>query len=269
MLDTAQDLLEAARLADAVKAQTEEVRAHPTDPERRYVLFALLCFAGDIERANRQLEALAVGQVPGVEMRSLLCRGLLAAEAERREVWAGRAKPLLAPDAPASLGKRVDALSRIAAGDPVGAARLLEEAADEAVLVAGTLNGEPFEQIRDTDDVAASVLEVFAQGRCLWLSFEQLKRLEIPKPEGLLDLIFAPARLHDRRGHEALVHLPVLYAGTHEQEDGPLRLGRVTEWSEMAGVGLRGVGQKVLLTVQGGAERECGLLDLRALEVAG
>ena len=43
MATTAQQLLDAARLADAVKAQTEEVRAHPTDVERRYVLFALLC----------------------------------------------------------------------------------------------------------------------------------------------------------------------------------------------------------------------------------
>ena len=269
MTTTAQGLLDAARLAEAVKAQTEDVRAHPADPERRYVLFALLCFVGDLERANRQLEALTVGQMSGVEMRSLVYRGLLAAEAERREVWAGRAKPLMAPDAPPGLEKRVSALGRIRAEDFEGAARLIDAAGAEASLTSGSLDGDRFEQIRDTDDVGASVLEVFAQGRCMWLAFEQVQRLEIPKPEGLLDLIFAPARLHDRRGHEAHVYLPVLYAGTHEQGDDRLRLGRMTEWLEIPGVGSRGVGQKVLLTIRDGVEQERGILDVRALEVAG
>jgi len=267
MATRAEELLEAGRLGDAVKAQTEEVRARPADRQARFVLFELLCLAGDLERAPRQLDALAVGASPAAELRTRLCRSLVAAEGERRAVWSGSARPLLAPDAPATLEGRIAALGRLREGDREGAARRLAEASAAAVSVAGRINEQPFEQIRDTDELGASVLEVFAQGRCLWLSFEQLRRLEIDAPRSLLDLVWAPARLWDARGNESLVHLPTLYAGTHEEQDDRLRLGRVTEWAERAGV-MRGIGQKVLLTAAGDREDEWSLLDVRSLEVA-
>jgi type VI secretion system protein ImpE len=240
------------------------------DAERRFLLFSLLAFAGDLERASRQLDALGAGGDTGgvVEMRSLLCRGLLAAEAERREVWAGRATPLLAPDAGPGVTKRVEALARLAARDAAGAASLLDESNAALRPVAGKLNGAEFEQIRDSDDFSAPLLEVFARGRCVWLGLDQLRRLELQPPASLLDLLWAPARLLDARGNDAHVYLPALYCGTHAESADPLRLGRVTEWRDV-GAGARGVGQKVLLTLGAGGEQEWSLLDVRTLEVAG
>jgi type VI secretion system protein ImpE len=264
---TAEELFDAGRLADAIRAQTEVVRTKPSEREARFLLFSLLCFAGDLERAEKQLEALGVGGSPAVEMQTLLYRSLLASEAHRREIWAGRARPMLSPDAPPSLGLRVDALACAAKGDAAGADRLLAEASAAAVAVAGTLNGEPFEQLRDSDDAIASVLEVFAQGHCLWLSLEHVRRLEIPKPETLLDLLWPHAKLADARGNDALVHLPALYAGSHARADDAHRTGRVTSWEEVPGLGARGFGQKLWLAVHGADERECALLDLRSLTV--
>jgi type VI secretion system protein ImpE len=275
MQTTADAHFDAGRLADAVRAQTDIVRASPSNREARFVLFALLCFSGDLERAEKQLEALGVGSSPAVEMQTVLQRSLLACEAHRREVWAGRARPLLSPDAPPALERRADALARLAAGDGAGAGRLLDEAAAGGVGVAGVLNGEPFDQLRDSDDFGASVLEVFAHGHCLWLSFEQVRRLELQKPETLLDLLWPRAKLLDARGNDAIVHLPALYAGSHAHADGAHRIGRATSWEEAPGAGawlpraVRGAGQKVLLAVRGGEERECALLDIRSLTVNG
>ncbi len=269
MTPSAQTLFDEGRLADAIQAQTDEVRSQPTDPERRHLLFALLCFAGELDRAARQLEALGVGTGPMIEMRMQLYRSLLVSEQERREVWAGKAHPLLAPDAPAALVKRVEGLHRLSGGDAVRAGCIFDEASHGALAVRGTLNGRPFEQIRDTDDLGASVVEVFAQGRCLWLAFEQIQSLELAPPKGLLDLVWAPARLRDARGHEAGVHLPTLYCGSHQERDDRLRLGRTTEWVEVAGVGARGVGQKVWLVMRGDEEDEIGLLEVRSLAVGG
>jgi len=261
---------EAGRLAEAIRAQTDVVRASPSNREARFVLFALLGFSGDLERAEKQLEALGVGSSPAVEMQTVLQRSLLAAEAHRREVWAGRERPLLSPDAPATLERRADALARLAANDAAGAGRLLDDAAAAGVAVSGTLNGEPFDQLRDSDDFGASVLEVFAQGNCLWLSLEQVRRLELQKPETLVDLLWPRAKLLDARGNDAIVHLPALYAGSHAHPDGAQRTGRSTSWEEVPGVGaVRGAGQKVLLAVRGGDERECALLDVRSLTVNG
>jgi hypothetical protein len=53
----ASELHKAARLAEATAVQTQEVRAHPADNCRRLFLFELLTFAGDLDRARRQIEA--------------------------------------------------------------------------------------------------------------------------------------------------------------------------------------------------------------------
>jgi type VI secretion system protein ImpE len=268
MSQSAQDLYDAGRLADAIKAQSEDVRSHPADPERRFVLFTLLAFDGDLARAARQLDALGVSGAGGaIEMRSLLCRGLLAAEEERRAVWDGRAAPLLPPDTAPPLERRLAALARLRAGDATGVERALAESNAGLRPVGGKLNGRDFAQIRDSDDFCAPVLEVFAQGRCLWLPFDQIRRLEIEPPQSLLDLLWTPARLLDARGNDANVTLPALYAGSHADADDRLRLGRVTEWRDAAGVAARGVGQKVLLTAGVEGEDEWSLLDVRTLEI--
>ena len=49
---TAEELLKAGHLLAAVEQLNQEVRARPTDIQRRTVLFELLCFAGDWQRAD-------------------------------------------------------------------------------------------------------------------------------------------------------------------------------------------------------------------------
>ncbi|MGA9389246.1 MAG: virulence protein SciE type, partial [Candidatus Sulfotelmatobacter sp.] len=53
-----QELYRAGHLNDAIKAVSAEVRDNPTDARRRVFLFELLCFAGEYERADKQLEVL-------------------------------------------------------------------------------------------------------------------------------------------------------------------------------------------------------------------
>jgi len=53
-----QELYRAGRLTDAIKALSAELRDNPTDVKRRTFLFELLCFGGEWERADKQLEVL-------------------------------------------------------------------------------------------------------------------------------------------------------------------------------------------------------------------
>jgi len=264
---TAKELYDAGRLTEAIQAQTQEVKARPADPDARAFLFALLCFAGELERASRQLDALITDGSES-EAATWTFRQLLTAEAERRSVFREGTRPLLPPDPPADLEHRLRCLASLAAGDVPEAERALDAANDAAVEVGGKLNGEGFEAIRDTDDFVASLLEVFAGGRYLWLPFEQIRRLEIASPRRVLDLLWAPATLEDVRGTEANVYLPVLYEASHEHDDEAIRLGRTTEWLDARGVGQRGAGQRVLLRVGGEGEAEVGLLEIRNLELA-
>jgi len=56
-----QELYRAGRLTDAIKALSAELRDNPTDIRRRTFLFELLCFAGEYDRADKQLEVLGQG----------------------------------------------------------------------------------------------------------------------------------------------------------------------------------------------------------------
>lgn len=263
---SAQLLLRQGRLGDAIAAQTQEVKARPADTDRRFQLFTLLAFAGELERAELQLEALM--QVEAALTASVpVYRSLLAAELERRKVHREGARPVLPPDAPRTVELRLAALGALREGDFAGAEGALEEAQQGVVALGGKLNGEAFEGLRDYDDVLGQVLEVYAGGRCIWMPLELIRRIEIAAPSHQLDLLWASATLDDASGNQASVHLPVLYEGSHTHPNERVRLGRTTEWLDRE-VAFRGAGQKLLLAVQEDSERETGILEVRSLELS-
>ena len=55
----AKELLDEGHLSAAIEQLNQEVKSHPTDSHLRTFLFELLCFAGDYQRAERQLDVLA------------------------------------------------------------------------------------------------------------------------------------------------------------------------------------------------------------------
>jgi type VI secretion system protein ImpE len=268
---TAQELFQAGRLGDAVQAMTAEVKANPTDVERRYRLFAFLCFAGELERADRQLDALGA-QDPKLEMSSRVYRNLLASEMMRRQAFEAADAPMLPPGAPDHATMRKEALEAIRAKDSAAAARLLDSAAAVSPDLAGTADGRRFTSLRDADDLLASVLEVYAGGRYLWLPFERIRTLSFTAPKHVLDLLWASATLEDADGTSASIHVPALYPGSFASGVDPIRLGRATDWNGSGGV-QRGCGQRILdasFEDAGPSDEpaEIPLLSLRSLELA-
>ncbi|MEZ5065015.1 MAG: type VI secretion system accessory protein TagJ [bacterium] len=260
---TAQDFWREGRLAEAIEAQIGEVKANPLDVDRRYFLFALFAFSGNLERAAKQLDALgtsdqklAAGTIP--------YHNLLAAEADRRRVLAGEADALIPDDAPESLRRRARAFR----GDRWTRAELEAIEALETAT-SGTCDGDEFRQIHDTDEALGPTVEMFAGGRWLLLPFGKIRSLSIREPRHVLDLLWVPASLEDRDGVHADVHLPVLYPASASADDDGLRLGRGTEWVERDGV-TRGVGQRVWCVDAGAgdADDDRALLAIRELELA-
>ena len=263
---TLQELLSAGRLADAIAARSSSLRSQPGDLDARWELAVLLCFAGELDRAVLQLDALA-RQDAEFGMAVTVYRTLLVAESERTAVHRREGQPLLPPDCPAHVEARLAALQALRRGEIDLARSALERAEKERPDVAAEIDGERFIDLRDYDDLLGPVLEVFAGGHYLWLPFERVKRLEIAAPTQLIDLLWPRATLEDSSGAEAHVHLPALYVGSSEAADDRLRLGRTTEWIDQAGLLYRGVGQKTWLARHPSSERELGLLEVRRLDV--
>ncbi|HUA85473.1 MAG TPA: type VI secretion system accessory protein TagJ [Bryobacteraceae bacterium] len=231
---TSRQLFDAGKLQPAIEALGVELRDNPADAQRRTFLFELLCFAGNFDRAEKQLEVLSSGG-PEAGMGALLYRSALHAERLRAEMFRNETFPLdTAPSAEFS----------------------------------GTLNGKPFSSLEDGDPRIGARLEVFAAGQYMWIPWAHIAHLKIEAPKRLRDLLWTPALLttgQDFRGQElGEILLPALAPLSFNSADDEIRLGRATDWVDLRDGEFAPLGQKMLL-VDG---EPLPLLSLRELEIA-
>jgi type VI secretion system protein ImpE len=252
---------QAGNLQEAIAAATEEVRLHPADTSRRGFLCELLCFAGDLERADRQLDALG-HQDPQAVLGITLLRQLIRAEQARQQFYAeGRLPEFLTPPCPV-LQLHLQASIQLREGKASEAAELLAQAEGQRPKAAGTCDGRPFHDLRDLDDLTAAFFEVLtSNGKYYWIPIERVELIEFRAPRRPHDLFWRRAHLIVREGPDGEVYFPALYAGSHAEADDRLRLGRMTDWRGGKGTPIRGLGQRMF---QIGTE-ECPILDLQTL----
>lgn len=260
---TTKALLDSGRLAEAIEAATAEVRARPTDVTARTTLFELLCYAGEWDRATRQLNALGGPETdPKLQAGVQVYHELIDAERKRSALFGEGLRPrfILAP--PPEVLTRLDALASLIANRPDDARAAIERAEPLHSPTAGDADGLAFADIRDADDLLAPVLEVFTRTGYFWVPWSQIQYLEIAPPTRFRDLLWAPAKLASLDGQLGEVFLPALYPGTAADTDDAVRLGRKTEWIDDAGGAIvRGRGRKLLLL----GDEARTIADLRVL----
>jgi type VI secretion system protein ImpE len=231
---TPNDLLKAGKLNEAIGALSDELRRDPGNAQSRAFLFELLCFSGEYDRAQKQLDVLSRASKQS-EMGGLLYRGLLQATLTRQDVFSKERAP-----EPATA----------AAPGPVS----------------GILNGSPFSEILDADPRVGAHLEVLAAGAYLKIPFSLLASLECGPPKRLRDMLWIPAVIRTTAAFQGRelgeAFLPALtpFAALHSSDG--VRLGRETVWEEGEDGELRPVGQKLLL-VDG---EEIPILEVRKLD---
>ena len=228
------ELYKAGRLTDAIKALSAEVRDNPTDKRRRTFLFELLCFAGDYERADRQLEVLGEAG-PDSELGVMLYRSALFAERQRQDLFQRGELP--------------------------------SDQEDGGVERNGLVNERAFTYFADADPRVGARLELFAAGNYLLLPIEHVASIHIQPPKRLRDLIWTPAAVRTTPSFKGTelgeVLLPVLAPFSWRHPDEAVRLGRMTVWEKPEGSEFQvPFGQKMWQV----DEEEIPFLELRALE---
>jgi type VI secretion system protein ImpE len=229
---TAKQLFQAGQLKEAIQALGVEVRDNPTDTQRRTFLFELLCFAGEYDRAEKQLNILAEGNKQ-TEMGAVLYYSALHGMRTREKTFNEKETP---------------------GGALTGQ------------TFSGTINGQPFQSIVDGDPRIGPRLELFAAGAYLWIGFEHIESIELEAPKRLRDLLWAPALVRTgpsfKQTELGEVMIPVVYPFSGKNADGNVSLGRTTVWEEHAEFGALPFGQKVFLV----DDEEFSLLDIRKIE---
>jgi type VI secretion system protein ImpE len=223
-------LYRAGQLKPAIDALGGELKKQPLDTKRRTFLFELLCFAGDYDRAEKQLDILSDASKEAAAG-AMLYRAGLHAERIRQEMFAKDELPMETASASTS----------------------------------GQWNGTEFSDFADADPRIGENLEVFIAGSYTWIPFTYVESIEVEAPKRLRDLLWMPAILHTtadfRLQDLGEVLLPVIAPLSWRSSDDAVRLGRATVWEENSKYGEVPVGQKLLLC----GDEEEPFLELRNL----
>lgn len=256
------ELLDTGDLAAAITQVGEEVRAAPMDIAKRTFLFELLCCAGDLDRAAKQLDAIgAAGSDHDLAVQPY--RNLLEGERKRRRLFSDGLVPGLPKRAPEYTALHLEAVNRIREGRYAEAMALLEEGEASRQPVGCNINGEPFDDLKDADDLVGPFLEVITVNNYCWVPWESVRAVSMEAPRHLRDLVWLPARVELDIGPLGEVFLPVLYVHSYQHPDNRVKLGRMTDWQpECAGLSL-GNGQRLLMA----GDRDWPLLEIRELAV--
>lgn len=243
----ASELFASGDLAGAIAAVTVAVKKNPTDQNSRGLLAEFLCITGDLERADKLLDALGNQDVEAAPALALW-RQVLRAAIARQDFYSSGRVPEFIGKPTAAMEKTLAAAVHLADGDTAEAVKLLADAEELRPKVLGQCNGEPFNDLRDLDDLCATHLEVLTTtGSYFWIPTESVVSIEFSPPERPRDLIWRRSKLIVRDGPEGEVFIPAIYANAGPPMSDQLRLGRVTEWKDDSDAPALGAGQRTFL----------------------
>lgn len=271
------DAVRAGDLDRAMSLAENVVRDAPSSAGPRAVLADVLALRGDLERAETHLSALLrfdPSQVREVQTAIQLLR----AESDRQQVFSEGRTPefLFPPTEPMRL--RLGALAHLREGDVQRGGELLQAAADcESEWAATTVADSDAADARsgaapfaDWDSRFGAVLEgLSATGKYYWIPFCSVASIEFSPLGSFRDLVWRSAVVTFGAGgpqvgpveNVALLFVPTRYPGSERAEDGLVRAGMATEWTEpRPGVGI-GMGQRTFVC----GERAMAAASIRAV----
>lgn len=278
---SALDSLHNADLRKALADLQDEVRKQPEVAKHRVFLFQLLAVLGQWDRALTQLNVARDLDPKALEMAQAY-QEVLHCEVLRAKVFQGERSPLFFGEPEPWLARMWEAQVLTARGEFAAGQKLRDAAYEEAPTTAGRVvcrdksaetpahssSGPPeivtsFEWIADADSRLGPILEVIVNGRYYWAPFHRIRRVVLEAPADLRDLVWAPAHFEWANGGEMVGMIPVRYPGSETHQDDVVRLGRKTQWREVAEGVFLGEGQRMLATDVG----EWSLLEIHRLEL--
>lgn len=257
---TPAELMKAGKLADARERLVARIKTAPGDSKSRTLLFQLLAFCGEWEKAERHLELL-ISQLPETATGVLVYKNLIIAEKMRQEVAAGRQIADFMTEPPAYLGGLLEARTALENGDYPQFGKLIRKVRKQVADVSGFADSVPFSGFDECDATLPGLLEVFVHDKYLWFPVSAVRELSIQPPKTLLETLWAPSRIVTWEGLTTDCFLPVLYPGSFIHENDQIRMGWMTDWIDLGNGNFRGVGQHLFMV----GEQEKGLLELNEI----
>ena len=260
-MNEAKTQLDAGNLEGAVESVLNFVKSNPTDPKARTFLFELSCFAGNWERAEKQLDVIGHQDVNAM-IGSHIYRQNLKAERDRLRLFSDSQKPEFMMSPPQYVEDLLMANNRIREGNLVEARELFDKIEEERPAFACKVNGEEVTDFRDYNDLTSCVFELIVKESYFWLPFEQVEKIKFTAPKSLRDLFWIQAEIETTNGTNGETFIPALYANSWKSDNDQVRLGRMTDWRNVGEELFIGEGMK-LFWMDG---KEKSILDMQTIE---
>ncbi len=254
------ELIRAGKLTEARQQLIESVKSSPGDSGLRVLLFQVLSLLGDFEKAERHIDIIAAQDVKA-EAGIMPYKNLLHGERVRQEVYHVERRPDFLPKTPAYAERYFLALEQLKNNEFESAEETFKLLEEDRPPLSGTLNDQPFNDIRETDSFLSYFIEAFVHERYVWLPFESIREMILPTPESLFDLIWIPAQITAWSGLTLNCFLPVVYPESPFHEDDRIKMGRMTDWHSLGGPFYKGLGQHVFQI----GDEDVPLLEIREL----
>jgi type VI secretion system protein ImpE len=242
-MDIVKEYLSSGQLQQAIDQAQQRLREEPADLDLRACLVELLCLAGQLERADDVLTSLA-RQNPDWLPGSANLRQLLRAQQARLALRKGQ----LADDVVVSAGASLEAL--LALNLHLSSGKLAEASQAAELLEAlrtpceFQVNGQAGD-IRDCDDSLNGYLEGLGTDGCYYLwQWAEIDAVQFHAPASPVELIWRRAVLDLADGRQGEAFIPLTYPDSVTDAQ---KLGRETDWNEVAPGVVTGVGQKLFL----------------------
>jgi len=248
-------------LVDALKSIQQQVRNTPADPKLRVLLCQLQIIFGQWDKANTQLDVLKDLDKMAQFMVQTYQQVLLC-EKIRQDVFSANRAPLVFGEPEPWIALMLEALRVEMDGQYNAAKELREQALEQATVVSGTIDENPFMWIADADSRIGPMLEAIVNGQYYWIPFHRLSSIQLTAPEDLRDFSWLPAQFIWANGGEAFGFIPSRYTGSEKSEDSFIQLARKTEWEQISPDSYKGLGQRMFTTDQ----NDYPLFDIREIK---
>jgi type VI secretion system protein ImpE len=237
--------LDAGDISGAVNLALETVKSAPKDTDARRLLIDLLILSADFERADKQADILS-NTAGDLTLGMALLRGRLRA-AKAREAWFRDGAVPVFPGEPTPRDQ-IAMLLGVALRE--GDATRISEALLAMTTISQTsglsINGNRVAEFRDVDDRLPHAVEVLcSDGSYMWVDFDRIETIKFNPVSSVRDLVWRPAKLRLNDGSETDVVVCVTYCSATQSDEE--KLARITNWKELAGGAVVGVGQKAYL----------------------
>ncbi|MCK5817730.1 MAG: virulence protein, SciE type [Psychromonas sp.] len=232
------DMLQEGKLTEAIEYLETELKDDPLNTDYRSSLIEMLCIIGDLERADAQLDIIALKN-PQFTVGATNLRQLLRAQQSRLDFINGKSVPELFNGTTPYSEALVKLNIELHNGDDKSINDAVDLFEEKREKIGCKVNDKEIKEFRDLDDTLGSFIEIFTtDGKYYLADLSDIQYIIFKPIASTIERVWRRVELCIKNGSTGEAHIPIVYANSKTDAQ---KLGRETDWidsTENVSIGL-------------------------------